>query len=412
MFGIQNDKKRIKLILLAATAILIIIILGIWTSMLKKSRETDEIRLALEEIISERGEKGLFDLAGIPTESMSYDGSDLYIGSRGAWTMTEEERASVNAYEKAKESVVQIISRESLSDESQASGVIISSDGYIVTNKHVLGNASGYKVNFYDGSSSDAFLVGADALTDLAVIKTARTDLKAISYSDHEAAIGSRALSIGNPYGYTWSLSEGIISGLDRTIFAEDIMIPGLIQSDNFINPGNSGGPLLDSRGDMIGLVSSIYTTTGSAQGLAFSIPTETVKRVSSELIKNKAVKRGIVDAYLIELNPQLVSYMNLGVSEGLLVSHVEDGGNAEKAGIRGGSEAAEYDGERIYLGGDVIVSLNGFDISGYSDYFRALFGTSSGERVKVSLYRNGRRINTEVVLSEYGDESMRYIIR
>ena len=162
----------------------------------------------------------------------------------------------------------------------------------------------------------------------------------------------------------------------------------------------------------MLGLVSSISTTTGSAQGLAFSIPTETVKRVSSELIKNKAVKRGIVDAYLIELNPQLVSYMNLGVSEGLLVSHVEDGGNAEKAGIRGGSEAAEYDGERIYLGGDVIVSLNGFDISGYSDYFRALFGTSSGERVKVSLYRNGRRINTEVVLSEYGDESMRYIIR
>ena len=80
--------------------------------------------------------------------------------------------------------------------------------------------------------------------------------------------------------------------------------------------------------------------------------------------------------------------------------------------GTRGGSEAAEYDGERIYLGGDVIVSLNGFDISGYSDYFRALFGTSSGERVKVSLYRNGRRINTEVVLSEYGDESMRYIIR
>ena len=137
-------------------------------------------------------------------------------------------------------------------------------------------------------------------------------------------------------------MSAGVVSGLGRSVFTPDgMIIPNLIQTDNFINPGNSGGPLLDSRGNMIGLISSIYSTTGRAQGISFAIPAETVKRVSSQIIENGSIRRGVIDAVLMELNPQIVSYLNLPIHSGLMVSQVIAGGNAEKAGLKGGTEKA-----------------------------------------------------------------------
>ena len=409
----KNAKDKIKLIVFAIVLIVLIILLGLWTRSIYENARLEEMRSTLEAVIDQKGEEGLFQLAGIPTESMNYGDVDLYLNGRGAWTFQESELIDIASYEMAKESTVQIISSANFSDESQASGIIISRDGYIVTNKHVLGDDEKIMVNFYDGLNMEAVLIGSDSLTDLAVIKTERDDLVPISFSEHEAVIGSRAIAIGHPYGYTWSMSAGIVSGLGRSVFTPDgMIIPNLIQTDNFINPGNSGGPLLDSRGNMIGLISSIYSTTGSAQGISFAIPAETVKRVSSQIIENGSIRRGVIDAVLMELNPQIVSYLNLPIHSGLMVSQVIAGGNAEKAGLKGGTEKALYGDSTVYLSGDVIVEINGKQINGYADYFLSLFGSESGETVEITVYRNGRYVVLDTVLVEQGDDTAGWIIR
>lgn len=409
----KNAKDKIKLTVFAIVLIALIILLGLWTRSIYENARLEEMRSALEAVIDQKGEEGLFQLAGIPTESMNYGDVDLYLNGRGAWTFQESELIDIASYERAKESTVQIISSANFSDESQASGIIISRDGYIVTNKHVLGDDEKIMVNFYDGLSMEAVLIGSDSLTDLAVIKTERDDLVPISFSEHEAVIGSRAIAIGHPYGYTWSMSAGVVSGLGRSVFTPDgMIIPNLIQTDNFINPGNSGGPLLDSRGNMIGLISSIYSTTGSAQGISFAIPAETVKRVSSQIIENGSIRRGVIDAVLMELNPQIVSYLNLPIHSGLMVSQVIAGGNAEKAGLKGGTEKALYGDSPVYLSGDVIVEINGKQINGYADYFLSLFGSESGETVEITVYRNGRYVVLDTVLVEQGDDTAGWIIR
>ena len=409
----KNAKDKIKLIVFAIVLIVLIILLGLWTRSIYENARLEEMRSALEAVIDQKGEEGLFQLAGIPTESMNYGDVDLYLNGRGAWTFQESELIDIASYEMAKESTVQIISSANFSDESQASGIIISRDGYIVTNKHVLGDDEKIMVNFYDGLSMEAVLIGSDSLTDIAVIKTERDDLVPISFSEHEAVIGSRAIAIGHPYGYTWSMSAGVVSGLGRSVFTPDgMIIPNLIQTDNFINPGNSGGPLLDSRGNMIGLISSIYSTTGSAQGISFAIPAETVKRVSSQIIENGSIRRGVIDAVLMELNPQIISYLNLPIHSGLMVSQVIAGGNAEKAGLKGGTEKALYGDSTVYLSGDVIVEINGKQINGYADYFLSLFGSESGETVEITVYRNGRYVVLDTVLVEQGDDTAGWIIR
>lgn len=409
----KNAKDKIKLIVFAIVLIVLIILMGLWTRSIYENARLEEMRSALEAVIDQKGEEGLFQLAGIPTESMNYGDVDLYLNGRGAWTFQESELIDIASYERAKESTVQIISSANFSDEIQASGIIISRDGYIVTNKHVLGDDEKIMVNFYDGLSMEAVLIGSDSLTDIAVIKTERDDLVPISFSEHEAVIGSRAIAIGHPYGYTWSMSAGVVSGLGRSVFTPDgMIIPNLIQTDNFINPGNSGGPLLDSRGNMIGLISSIYSTTGSAQGISFAIPAETVKRVSSQIIENGSIRRGVIDAVLMELNPQIISYLNLPIHSGLMVSQVIAGGNAEKAGLKGGTEKALYGDSTVYLSGDVIVEINGKQINGYADYFLSLFGSESGETVEITVYRNGRYVVLDTVLVEQGDDTAGWIIR
>ena len=172
----KNAKDKIKLTVFAIVLIALIILLGLWTRSIYENARLEEMRSALEAVIDQKGEEGLFQLAGIPTESMNYGNVDLYLNGRGAWTFQESELIDIASYERAKESTVQIISSANFSDESQASGIIISRDGYIVTNKHVLGDDEKIMVNFYDGFSMEAVLIGSDSLTDLAVIKTQRDD--------------------------------------------------------------------------------------------------------------------------------------------------------------------------------------------------------------------------------------------
>ena len=247
-------------------------------------------------------------------------------------------------------------------------------------------------------------------------MKVNRTNLKPIDIAKNPSLkVGQIVYAIGNPYGYSWSFTDGSISGLERMVStsSSSSVIPNMIQTNALVNPGNSGGPLLSSSGEMIGLISSIYSTSGSAEGISFALPVETVVDVVSSLIKDGKVSRGWMDFLSVELNAQIVSYCNLPVDKGILVSQVVPSGKADRGGLKGGNEKAQYGQSVIYLGGDIIVKINDTPIEGYVDYFAALFSTKSGDKVDVTVIRNGQtKVLKDVELVEQTEENTQWILR
>ena len=397
----------------------ILLFLGFWTGNISRAKERELLRSAMMEVIERDGEKRLFEMAGLDVDDIYFgsEGLSLYQNEEsGSWKYTEEEARRIAVYSTSKDKVVQILSSSELSDAGQGSGVIVSHDGYIVTNKHVIGSGTTFSVNFYDGTTATAKLVGYDDLTDIAIIKTeGRKNLPYMEFgSSSSLVVGQTVMAIGNPYGYTWSFTSGSVSGLERMVStASGNVIPNMIQTDALINPGNSGGPLLDGNGDMVGLISSIYSTSGSAQGISFALPAETVKDVVGEIIENGSISRGWLDILSIELTAQIVAHSKLNVSEGILVSQVVPAGRADRGGLKGGSEKAQYGQSVIYLGGDVIVRINDKEIRNYTDYFSALFSTKAGDKVDVTVSRKGQLVVlSDVELVEQTEENTRWILR
>ncbi len=408
----------LTIILVSITGIAIILGLYLWTISLREEKEEEALRSAMEKVVNTKGEKALFELAGIPVDKVYYGDEllSLYDQDNGVWNYTAEEARRIAVYNKCKASVVEINSYSSLSDSGQGSGVILTSDGYIVTNKHVVGNNTSFTVVFSDNTSEEATVIGTDSLTDIAVLKVNRSGLTPIDIGNAQSlSVGQIVYAIGNPYGYSWSFTDGSISGLERMVStsSSSSIIPNMIQTNALVNPGNSGGPLLNSSGEMIGLISSIYSTTGSAEGISFALPVETVLDCASSLINEGKVNRGWMDILSVELNAQIVAYSNLIVDEGILVSQVLPLGKADKGGIKGGSEKAQYGQSVIYLGGDVIVSINDTPITGYVDYFAFLFSTKAGDKVDVTVIRNGeKKVLKNIELVEQTEENTQWILR
>ena len=405
------------MILTAAVAMIVFALLAIWTRSLNAAERTELLHEALESVLSEKGEKGLLEMAGVPVDEIHYSYEDLplFIDEMPSWELTDEERRAAAVYLKARDSVVQIVSSSELSDAGQGAGVVISSDGYIVTNRHVVGKGTDFIVRLYDGSVRSAVLIGSDVLSDIAVLKADYGNLKAIEFGSSEHLVpGSSVYAIGHPYGYSWSLASGIVSGLERMVTADNgAIIPSMIQTDALVNPGNSGGPLMSSDGKMAGLVSSIYSRSGSAEGVSFALPVETVIDAARQIIETGSVHRGWLDILSVQLNSQIAEYSGLAVSKGILVSQVVPGGEADRGGLRGGSEAVQYGQSIIYLGGDVITAINGRSVSSYSDYFAALFDTKAGERVDITIYRDGQYTTLEnVMLVEQTEDNSRWLVR
>ena len=405
--------------ILSALAILVAIVtlslLVTWTRSLEREADISALREALRETISEGGERAVLEMAGIPVEEIHYSYEDipLYKGERGAWNLSEEDRRGVSLYRKAAPSVVEIISAKEGS--GNGAGVILSSDGYIVTNHHVAGSGKEFTVRFHDGSEAVARLVGSDALSDVAVLKADVTGLTPITAgSAHSVSVGENVYAIGHPYGFSYSLSRGIISGLGRTVEGPRYgVIPGMIQTDALINPGNSGGPLLSADGRMIGLISSIYSTSGSAEGVAFALPVETVIDVARSIIETGRVHRGWLDVLAVVLNPAIAEYASLPVDEGILISQAVPGGEADKGGLKGGTEATQYGQSVIYLGGDVITAINGVPMRGWNDYFAFFFSSHAGDEVTVTVLRGGESVDISgVILIEQDESNIRWIAR
>ena len=330
---------------------------------------------------------------------------------------TQEEAQNINVYSLCNEAVVNINTQVTaydwflqpyVQDGGSGSGSIIDKRGYILTNVHVIEGATKIYVSLFDGTQYEAEVVGTDLDSDLAVIKftpPSGIELKTIAFGDSTSLkVGQRVIAIGNPFGLERTMTTGIVSGLGRPIQnSNNRIIRDMVQTDAAINPGNSGGPLLDTNGKMIGINTMIQSSSGSSAGVGFAVPSTTAIRVVADLIKYGKVHRGTIDATVIQLSRRIAQYAGLDIANGVLISEVAKGGNAESAGLKGGTEAAYYGSRRdiIYIGGDVITQIDNIAITSLADYYSALESKKAGDVVTVVVRRNRKNVTLKIKLVE-----------
>jgi len=328
---------------------------------------------------------------------------------------TEEERQNITIYEQLNAGVVNITTETVainwfLEPVPQAggsgSGSIINTRGYVLTNNHVIENANKVFINLADGSQFEGTVIGTDPENDIAVLKfdpPRGMELQVVPFgSSDNLKVGQRVLAIGNPFALERTLTVGIVSGLGRPIQnSANHIIKNMIQTDASINPGNSGGPLLNTQGQMIGINTMIYSPSGGSVGIGFAVPINTAKRVVAEIIEFGKVRRGWIDATVVQLFPSLVRYAKLPVNAGLLVSRTRRGGLAEKAGLRQGSDPVQYGRSVIYLGGDIITAVNGMKTNNLADLYSALEDNKPGDIVRVEVNRAGSTYTMNITLAD-----------
>ena len=329
---------------------------------------------------------------------------------------TLDEQQNISVYEKCNEAVVNITTQVMgynwfyepvYTSSGSGSGSIIDKRGYVVTNVHVIENASVITISLSDGSSYEGKIVGQDKESDIAVLKfevPQNVVLKTISFGDAtNLKVGQKVIAIGNPFGLERTMTTGIISGLGRPIQeSQNVIIRNMIQTDAAINPGNSGGPHLDSQGRMIGINTIIYSKSGSSSGVGFAIPVSTARRVVSDLLKFGKVNRGVMKLDLIQNTARIANYAGYNISTGMIVSRVRNGSRADQAGIQGGTQAVKYgtfNPQTIYLGGDIIVAIDNIEITKLADYYSALESKVPGDSVNVTVIRKGKKQTLKVVL-------------
>ncbi|GHT48658.1 peptidase S1 [Spirochaetia bacterium] len=328
---------------------------------------------------------------------------------------TIDEKENIAIYEQLNEAVVNITTEIQAynwflepvpQDGTSGSGTIIDTRGLVLTNNHVIENAIKVFINLADGTQIEGSVKGTDPENDLAVIEfkpPKDVDLKTIPFGDSgNLRVGQKVLAIGNPFAFERTLSVGIVSGLGRPIqTSKRNIIRGMIQTDASINPGNSGGPLLDAQGKMIGVTTMIYSPSGGSVGIGFAVPVNTAKRVVSELITYGKMRRGWFDATLVQVFPALVRYAKLPTSSGMLVSRTTKNGLSEKAGLKQGNDAVRYGSSVIYLGGDIITSVDGIKTDTLADLYSALEDNKGGEIVDVEVLRDGKTVKLRITLAD-----------
>ena len=290
------------------------------------------------------------------------------------------------------------------------SGFVWDTQGDIVTNNHVIDGASSITVTFSDGTVTDASLVGADADSDLAVIKVNPNalQLQPVSVADSTMVqVGQLAIAIGNPYGLENTMTVGFVSAIGRLVSANQnatgpaYSIPNIIQVDTPINPGNSGGVLLNDNGAVIGVTQSIATSSGSSSGVGFAIPSVIVKQVVPALITTGHSDHPYLGVSVGTLDPNIAKAMNLPSNQrGALVETVTAGGPADKAGIKASSTNFTDNGQQITIGGDVITAYNGQTVRSSDDLVTFLANSGSvGQTVTLTVLRSGKQIQVQVTL-------------
>ncbi len=273
--------------------------------------------------------------------------------------------------------------------QSLGSGFIIAADGYILTNAHVVDHADKVTVRLTDKREFSAKVIGADKRTDVALLKIDASGLPKISVGDpNKLKVGEWVVAIGSPFGFDSSVTAGIVSAKGRSL-PQDNFVP-FIQTDVAINPGNSGGPLFNMNGEVVGINSQIYTRSGGSMGLSFAIPIDVATQIAEQLRSTGKVTRGRIGVTIQELTRELAESFGLTQAHGALISSVEKGGAAAKAGI----EVS-----------DVILKFDGKGVNNSSDLPRIVASTKPGSTVSVDLWRKGVAHRIDVVVAKMPEE-------
>jgi S1-C subfamily serine protease len=320
--------------------------------------------------------------------------------------LAADERATIEVFERSRDSVVFISTRQRVRDfwtrnvfsvpRGTGSGFIWDENGHVVTNYHVIEDASEASVRLADGREVKATLVGASPSHDIAVLRIGVAFKRPPAVplgTSHDLKVGQKVYAIGNPFGLDWTLTTGIVSALDRSLPSDGgATIEHLIQTDAAINPGNSGGPLLDSAGRLIGINTAIYSPSGTSAGIGFAVPVDTVNRVVPQLIRHGRYIRPTIGIEIDEgLNQRLQRLLKI---EGVVVLGVQPGSPAAAAGLRGSKIERDQ-----FTPGDIIVAVNGKPVASVGDLLGRLDDHRVGETVPLTLLRDGRKTEARVTL-------------
>jgi S1-C subfamily serine protease len=322
-----------------------------------------------------------------------------------------EEQVNISVYKKVLPSVVNITSTAVAFDffygavpqEGQGSGFVIDKDGHILTNYHVVANARQVEVTFSNRKKYKAQVIGMDPSHDLAVLKISADGAPPAVLGDSKGLIvGQKVFAIGNPFGLSGTMTRGIISSMRSIRGPDGTPIDEAIQTDAAINPGNSGGPLLNSRGEVIG-INTMIATGGANQsaGVGFAIPINAAKAVLNDLVTEGRVKRPTLGIRGLPISPELAQELGLPADYGVLIMQTVRGGPAEAAGLHGGNERAYLGNTPIMLGGDLIVAIDGQEINDLRDLSGMMNNHRSGDTITVTVYRGKQRKDIKVRLGD-----------
>jgi len=347
-----------------------------------------------------------------PEGAHSTGGGSLDITEASAASSYDaEEQNNIAVYKKALPAVVNITSTAVAFDffygpvpqQGQGSGFILDKDGHILTNFHVIDNARQLEVTLSDRRKFKAEIIGSDPSHDLAVIQIHAPNLTPSVLGDSKNLIvGQKVFAIGNPFGLSGTMTRGIISSIRSIRGYQGAAIDESIQTDAAINPGNSGGPLLNSRGEVIG-INTMIATGGAEQssGVGFAIPINAAKAVLNDLVAYGKVRRPSLGVSLLPIGPELANELGLPADSGVLIMRVSPGGAAERAGLKGGDQQAYLGNTPILIGGDLIVAIDGQDVTTPQDVAQIMNGHKSGDAINVTIYREKRKMQVRVTLSE-----------
>jgi S1-C subfamily serine protease len=363
-------------------------------------------------------------LAGLVHRAAAPDGTQTVAGPLGNFALTEaaaapafdaEEQQNIAVYKRALPSVVNITSTAMMQDffyrpvpvQGQGSGFILDKEGHILTNNHVIDNAQLVEVTLSNKKKYKATVVGVDKNHDLALlqIKDAPDLTPATLAESANLVVGQRVYAIGNPFGFSGTMTRGIISAIRSVQMPSGNKIEDAIQTDASVNPGNSGGPLLNSRGEVIGITTLIASNpNGGADqsaGIGFAIPIQTAKATIDDFARFGRARRPSLDIVSFPIGPDIADQIGLPADYGILIEKVQPGGAAERAGLRGGSQLAYNGNEPVMLGGDLIVKADGQEITTPQDLSRVMNSHHAGDTIPIMVYRGRQQMTFKVTLSD-----------
>jgi S1-C subfamily serine protease len=334
-------------------------------------------------------------------------------------TSEDASKSIQEIYDQANGGVVQVTSTSVVSDNpffgpqsesSLGSGFVVDTDGYIVTNYHVIDGADEVEVNFSGDDRVPAKVVGSDPSTDLAVLKIDEQSraLTPLPLGDSDAVdVGDAVVAIGNPFGLERSITAGIVSAVQRDIVAPNgYTIDKVIQTDAPINQGNSGGPLLNSSGEVIGVNSQIESETGGNVGIGFAIPVNTVREVVAQIKKSGRVEHAYLGVSMQPITEELAGVVDLPVDEGIMIVDVRQGSPADQAGLQGGEQQVIVDGTSYALGGDIVTRADGRAVASPDELRTMVMEKEPGDSMSLEVHRGDSTRTVNVILGQQPAET------